>query len=70
MYVSVCEEKRLNIWMLFPWGILKTYNENQWLKANDPNHVAKLVTKWLKSNKVDVLKCPSRSPDLSPIENL
>uniref|UniRef100_A0AAY4C459 Tc1-like transposase DDE domain-containing protein n=1 Tax=Denticeps clupeoides TaxID=299321 RepID=A0AAY4C459_9TELE len=37
---------------------------------NDPKHTAKLVTKWLKDNKVNVLERPSQRPDLDPIENL
>ena len=37
---------------------------------NDPKHTAKLVTKWLKDTKVNVLEWPSQSPDLNPIKNL
>lgn len=37
---------------------------------NDPKHTAKSVKKWLSDNEVDVLKLPSQSPDLNPIENL
>ena len=31
---------------------------------NDPKHTSKVVAKWLKDNKVKVLKWPSQSPDL------
>lgn len=37
---------------------------------NDPKHTAKLVTKWLNDNKVNVLEWPSQSPDLIHIEYL
>ena len=37
---------------------------------NDPKHTSKVVSKWLKDNKVKVLGWPSQSPDLNPIGDL
>ena len=37
---------------------------------NDPMHTGKLVMKWLKNKKVNGLKLPSQSHDLSSIEHL
>ena len=34
---------------------------------NEPKHSAKLVTKWLQGNKVNVFELPSQRPDLSPL---
>ncbi len=37
---------------------------------NDPKHTARITKKYLKNKKVNVLKWPSQSLDLNPIENL
>ncbi|KAG2470802.1 TCB1 transposase, partial [Polypterus senegalus] len=39
-------------------------------QVNDPKHTAKISKEWLQDNSVNVLECPSQSPDLNPIEYL
>jgi transposase len=38
--------------------------------GNGPKHTSKVVAKWLKDNKVNILEWPSQSHDLNPIENV
>ena len=37
---------------------------------NDPKHTSALVKDWLRNNGIQVMQCPSPSPDLNPSEHL
>ena len=46
------------------------HNSEIFMHDGAPCHSSKIVTTFLKSEKVKVLDWPSNSPDLNPIENL
>ena len=50
----------------------EVFHENDWqlVMDNDPKHTAIKVKHWLNSNVPKVLRWPSQSPDLNPIENV
>jgi hypothetical protein len=37
---------------------------------NDPKHTAKTTQEWLRDKSLNVLECPSQSPDLKPFKHL
>jgi len=67
------KEEYLNILQtnLHHWsGMVNSEHDFIFQQDNDPKHTAKIVSKWLAENNIDVLDWVAQSPDMNPIEHL